>query len=631
MCGIAGVFSVCPDNAGKLSRNVVRMAEVLRHRGPDDQGFWTDCSGRLVLGHCRLAIIDLTPEGCQPMVSGSGRYVISLNGEIYNFMEIRSELEGLGVQFRGRSDTEVFLEAISQWGVTKAIDEAIGMFAFSLWDNIDNVLILARDRAGKKPLYYLRTRDCFCFASELKALRLLNRTSFSLDADSVYQYLTFGYVPSPRTIYKEISEVPAGHYMIIDRKLNVAIRRYWNISWGEKREITFREAIDETDQLLNEAVRIRLRADVPVGCFLSGGIDSGLLTAIASRQMDKPLHTFTVSFADGSFDESSLAGLVAEKYGTDHNMIKLTPRLETILPKVVRAYDQPFADSSALPSYCIAEAARKHLKVVLNGEGGDELFGGYRRHVAINFFARFRAVFDLIPDVFWQEINKVLPEPRAFRSKYAFIHRFMRGIANDPFMRYVVWSVDGFDELEKARLYRESSDSRCSSTDLLASKYNTIEYIDPLDHFMAMDFFLNMHDDMLVKMDIATMAHGLEARNPFLDQRMIESAISLPRQIRMKGANTKPILRELAKRYLPPEIVNAPKRGFEIPLIKWLQEDLFNMVRDVCLSANGILLVLFNKKYIEDLLFCKQKLDSDRWSRRVWSLFMLAMWEDQRR
>lgn len=629
MCGIAGVLSKLSANTERLSGQVKRMVQVLGHRGPDDQGIWADPTGRIILGHCRLAIIDLTPEGHQPMVSGCGRYVISLNGEIYNFLELRNELEKAKVRFRGHSDTEVLIEAISHWGVTKTLDRIVGMFAFALWDSIESKVILARDRAGKKPLYYLKDKGSIYFASELKALRALNDIDFSLDYDSIYQYLTFGYVPAPKTIFTNVSEIPAGHYMIIDSNLNIELKSYWDLTWGKKRQITFKKAVEEADHLLNEAVKIRLRADVPLGCFLSGGIDSGLLAAMASMQMDSTLKTFTVSFSEGTFDESSLANIVAKKYGTDHHVITLSPNLEDVLPKVVKAYDEPFADASAVPSYCISEEAGKHIRVVLNGEGGDELFGGYRRHVAIKLYSHFKNLFALMPEKFWSMVNESLPQPRSFRSRYAFLHRFLRGVVKDPFNRYIAWCVDGFDEIEKGSLYRSSNDGYFSSTDLLKSKYGDLEKIHPIDHFMAMDFLLNMHDDMLVKMDIATMAHGLEGRNPFLDHRIIEWAIGLPPDIRMKGANTKPILRELAKRYLPMEIVNAPKRGFEIPLISWLRKDLFHMVHDICLSPNGIVLDLFNRNYVESLLNEKTDLDPDRWSRRVWTLFMLGMWENE--
>jgi asparagine synthase (glutamine-hydrolysing) len=606
------------------------MVMAIRHRGPDDEGIWTDPEGRLVLGHCRLAIIDLTQEGHQPMTSSCGRYVISFNGEIYNYLELRHELENIGVQFHGHSDTEVLLSAVSQWGIYETLNKVIGMFAFALWDNFKVKLILSRDRAGKKPLYYLCHHNSIYFASEIKAFKTLDEVDLPTDYNSIYQYLTFGYIPAPATIYKNVSEIPAAHYMTIDQNLNLECKPYWQVEWIKKRQVTFDEAVEETDRLLNEAIKIRLRADVSVGCFLSGGIDSGLLAAMASLQMNKKLKTFTVSFKDGTFNESPLANMVSKRYETDHHEICLSPDIIDIIPKVVKSFDEPFADPSAIPSYCISGKASEYLKVVLNGEGADEIFAGYRRHWAMKYFGYFKEVFNIVPDKFWIKFSESFPQPKAFRSKYSFFHRFTRGITENPFNRYITWCTDGFNELEKANLYKETTNNGyCSSIDLLKDKYGTLENLYPLDHFRAMDFLQNMHDDMLVKMDIATMAHGLEGRNPFLDHRIVEWGTSLPAGIMMKGLNTKPILRELAKKYLPREVVIAPKRGFEIPLVMWLHKDLYSIVRETCLAANGIILELFDRNYVEKLLDKKLDLDPNRWAKRVWILFMLAMWEDQ--
>lgn len=629
MCGIAGCLERRPHPA--RDRTVVKMIQTLSHRGPDGQGFWKGFGGRVHLGHCRLSIVDLSPTGGQPMASGDGRYLIVFNGEIYNYVELRQELAEAQIQFRGTSDTEILLEGIAHWGLAETLNRLVGMFAFGLWDNVEKRLVLVRDRVGKKPLYYLTRKDSFFFASELKALNGLGQPSLTLDEDSVYQYLTFGFVPAPRTIYKEAAEVPAGHYVTICSELDLKSQAYWTLPLDQKRQITFAEALEEAEQTLRDAVKIRLRADVPVGCFLSGGIDSGLLTALASLQLTQPLKTFTVSFKEASFDESPLANLVAQRYGTEHHVMVLSPNLAEVLPKIAQAYDEPLADASIIPSYCIAQEARKLLKVVLIGDGGDELFGGYRRQLAMKWFSQMQGGLDLIPESLWRRLANLLPQPKAFRSRYAFTHRFVRGMVRDPFERYIAWCVDGFTEAEKVQLYSERGKHRRSSTRLLREKFGALLHLHPLDHFMAMDFLLNMHDDMLVKIDIATMAHGLEGRNPFLDHRLVEFAQSLPPAVRLRGFTTKPILRELAKKYLPPEVAGAPKRGFEVPLISWLRHDLFESVYDTCLAAGGIVTSLFNRTYVEDLLFERLDLDPDRWSKRVFTLFMLALWEKANR
>jgi asparagine synthase (glutamine-hydrolysing) len=631
MCGLAGSLFLEPRNPESSLREVQQMITAQQHRGPDGQGYWGTDSGRVFLGHCRLAIIDLTPAGQQPMASRDGRYVICFNGEIYNYLELKQELQEAGVQFRGHSDTEVMLEGIAHWGIDRTLSKMVGMFAFALWDGLENQLFLARDRAGKKPLYYHQSPGALFFASEHKAFKALPEAGLTYDEDSISHYLTFGYVPAPRTSYREVAEVPAGHYLEINLALQVAVKPYWRPDWAGQHRVGFAEAVDETERLLQEAVKIRLRADVPVGCFLSGGVDSGLLTAFASLQLGRPLQTFTVSFQEGAFDESPSAQLVAEQYHTNHHVIRLSPQLREVLPQIVRAHDDPLADPSIIPSYCISLEARKLLKVVLNGEGGDELFGGYRRQLAMKWFSQAQQLLALVPAAGWRKLSGLLPPPQEFRSRYAFVHRFLRGLGQDAYERYIAWTMDGFTEEEKIGLYAPGNHMGFSSVQLLRRSFEHLSHLAPFQHFLALDFLLNMHDDMLVKMDISTMAHGLEGRNPFLDHRLVEWAISLPSEVKLKGAGTKPLLRELAHRYLPREVATAPKRGFEIPLIEWLRGDLREMVHDYCLASGGIIMGLFNRAYIADLLAERFPLDPDRWSRRVFTLLVLAIWEDGNR
>jgi asparagine synthase (glutamine-hydrolysing) len=631
MCGLAGSLFPEPRDSQSSLQDVRQMIQAQKHRGPDGQGYWGADSGRVFLGHCRLAIIDLSPAGHQPMASRDGRYAICFNGEIYNYLELKQELQKDGVLFRGHSDTEVLLEGIARWGMDQTLHKMAGMFALALWDNLENRLFLARDRAGKKPLYYHQTRAALHFASEHKAFKVLPAVGLTYDEVSISHYLTFGYVPAPRTIYQEVAEVPAGHYLEVSSGLDVVVKSYWRPDWSGQRRVGFAAAVEETERLLQDAVRIRLRADVPVGCFLSGGVDSGLLTAFASLHLGRPLQTFTVSFQEGTFDESPLARLVAEKYQTEHHVIRLSPQLHEILPQVIRAQDDPLADPSIIPSYCISQEARKLLKVVLNGEGGDELFGGYRRQLAMKWFSQARHLLELVPAAGWRKLSLLLPPPREFRSRYAFVHRFLRGLGQDPYERYIAWTMDDFTEEEKARLYGPGNRISESSVQFLRQTFEGLSLLPPFQHFLALDFLLNMHDDMLVKMDISTMAHGLEGRNPFLDHRLVEWAIGLPPEVKLKGAGTKPLLRELAHRYLPQEVATAPKRGFEIPLIEWLRHDLRELVYDCCLASGGMIMGLFNRAYIEDLLAERLPLDPDRWSRRVFTLLVLAMWEETHR
>lgn len=623
MCGIAGIRLRERRPADWLRDRTVRMARTIAHRGPDHEGVWLD-NGQISLANRRLAIVDLSPEGEQPMRSADGRHVIVLNGEIYNFVELRAELESDGLQFRGHSDTEVLLAAINRWGLAPALERAVGMFALAVWDAVDSRLTLARDRAGKKPLYYAREGDAFYFASEIKALRDGAGLALSTDPEAIHHYLSLGYVPSPLTAYREIREVPAGCWMRIEPNLTTRVERYWALPEAKENPISLDEAIEETERRLTVAVTQRLRADVPVGAFLSGGIDSGLMTAIAAGRSSKPVKTFTVTFGGGWFDEGPLAAQVVERYGTDHQAIHLSPAINDLLPRVVRSYDEPFADPSAVPTYAVAEAAGRKLKVVLNGEGADELFGGYRRSVAARYASPLAGLLEGVPGV--RAVVNRLPRPGGFRTPYALAYRMLRGFGLGPMDRYLVWSSDGFTEEEKQALYRERR-KLPSTTGALEVLLARLAGRPPVDHFMAVDFVLSLGDCLLVKMDIATMAHSLEARSPYLDHRLVEWAAALPRHLLFSARTTKPLLRRLAAKYLPGEVLSAPKRGFEIPLVDWVRGELFSMIGDLCLSQSGLVSDMFDRGQVERLLFRKTGLDDERWAKRLWILLMLAQWD----
>jgi asparagine synthase (glutamine-hydrolysing) len=434
------------------------------------------------------------------------------------------------------------------------------------------------------------------------------------------------------TIYKEVREVPPGHYMIVNSSLNLNSGSYWRYPSGVpiKRSISFQDAVEKTDSLLSDAIRLRLRADVPVGVFLSGGIDSGLITAIASKVSGQQIKTFTVGFDSEAFDESLPARLVAKKYATDHSEIRLPSRLDDLLPEIVDAYDEPFADPSAVPTFAVAKAASSHIKVILNGEGADELFGGYRRHQAMKYLVNISKLVKFIPEKFWRIMVDSLPVPRKSRTRYAFFHRFSRGVSEFPFERYLSWGSDGFTEKEKSLFLGERTTAQHYTAKYLAKYFSWLETSDPVKHFMALDFSSMMVDSLLVKMDIATMAHGLEARCPFLDHRLVETVSCLPVQTLMSGRQSKPVLRELAKRYLPVELVTAPKRGFEIPLIQWMNDYLFSMTQDLCKSSNGIMSQLYDKKELDRLIEKPAWMDEERWAKRMWIIMMLALWDYQK-
>ena len=628
MCGIAGIINYNPIDGNQLYQRVRSMVQTIGHRGPDDSGIWKNEQGNVCFGHARLSIIDLSDEGKQPKASFSGNYIITFNGEIYNYIEMRKELSSAGVFFHGTSDTEVLLSAIEKWGINKAIKKANGMFALAVLDINNRKIWFARDRAGKKPLYIYKDSNQFIFSSEIKGILSVPNLKVTISQQSLNDYLSVGFVIGTDTIYKEIKEVQPGiliEFDLINRTTQEST--YWKFPTQTPLSLSKFEIQSETEKYLKDSINIRLRADVPVGVFLSGGIDSGLITAMAAQQVDYPLKTFTVGFNDGTFDETSLARQVAKRYSTEHHEIFLDPDLEDLLPKVVRAYDEPFADPSALPTFAIAKEAAKYVKVVLNGEGSDELFGGYRRALAIQMLNQLSFLTKRLPKNSYNFLLKNMPIPKRFRSTYSWLYRFLRGMCEDKYVRYINWSMDGFDEYEKKQMMLNKHYNQSIPTDqIIRKRMMSYDHLSDTSNFMAIDFLIGMADCLLPKVDIATMSHGLESRSPFLDYRLVEWVSQIDKKSLLSLMKTKPILRSLSNDYLPQAIVNAPKRGFEIPLVKWMKYDLNNMLRDVCMSQNSILFDFFEKRAILNLLDHRLPLDDERWAKRVWPLFMFALW-----
>jgi asparagine synthase (glutamine-hydrolysing) len=628
MCGIGGIW-------GHPTQERLRsMGDALRHRGPDDQSIWIKPEQGIGFAHRRLSIIDL-PTGRQPIANEDGRVVTVFNGEIYNYRELREELLARGHRLVTQSDTEVIVHLYEELGPALA-SKLRGMFAIAIWDDRQQQLVLLRDRVGKKPLYYSGTAGEFLFASEIKGILAALADPVQLDGQALVDYFTWTVIPSPRTIYREIRTLAPGEWLVVQDRRVVRRARYWRLRMSPKlairREV---EAVERVDELLRESVRLRLRADVPVGCFLSGGIDSGLVAAIAAKQHSAPLTTITVGFEDEAFDERPLARQVAERYATHHHEIVLHPAIHDDLPRIAAAYDQPFGDSSAIPSYYLAQAARPLVKSVLNGDGGDEVFAGYRRYLAARLCGRCGGDDARLPRWGCRWLNRLLPKPRTFRSRYAFLHRVVRGLAEEPWQRYLTWSVDGIGADELRRLGQVSAEEVEASPPAAIDdpdfdpRHVWERYADcgSLDRAMAMDFHLILPHDLLVKVDIASMAHGLEVRSPLLDHELIETASRFREALKLHGLRTKPLLRSLAARYLPSAIQKAPKRGLEVPLVRWLCGPLRGLVEDVVLSKTGLLTDLFDRPALERLVSGEQALDPARWSRRVWLLLMLGLWD----
>ena len=624
MCGINGIYSTI--NCTKYQSSIKRMNYVIRHRGPDDQGIWINETKNCILGHQRLSIIGLGKQGSQPMHSNNNRYTITFNGEIYNYKEIFKELKLFKKDNFSGSDTEIILQAINHWGIKDSLKKFIGMFALAIWDNLKQKLFLARDRLGKKPLYYIKNNNEIWFSSEIKTFKDNPNLSLSENHQAIYHYLTLSYVPSHTTIYKEVREVIPGSIMEIDKNLNIKNSKYWNFTNSTNNNIPNRDIIDSAEQLISNSVKVRMRADVPVGIFLSGGIDSGLITAFASRETSKKIQTFTVKSSDPNFDESKLAKKVSDLYSTEHYELNINPDLRNLIPKIALSLDEPFADASIIPSFAISEEASKHVKVVLNGEGSDELFGGYRRHQGFKFLIDFEKYFNFIPKNFWSKIHGILPKPIGHRTKYSFFYRLLKGFNANTYLRYILFSSDGFNEYEKNKYLKISSET--STQDYLKKKFVDYDSDDPLSVFFGLDILFGLSNGLLFKIDMTTMAHSLEARSPFLDHRIIDWITSIKSRNILYGKKTKPILRNLAKKYLPKEIVTAPKRGFEVPLTNWINGPLHEMVNDNCLKTNGIIRQYFDQNFITDLIEFKLPIDNDRRSKLLWTLLMLSLWKE---
>jgi asparagine synthase (glutamine-hydrolysing) len=616
MCGIVGLFSKCPiDQANRL----LMMRDAMSHRGPDDAGVWWSPDKRLGLAHRRLAIVDLSPSGHQPMEDSTGRYVIIFNGEIYNFRELREELLKAGHSFRSSSDTEVLLESYKKWG-KDCLRRLVGAFAFALYDSTSQELFLARDRAGEKPLFYKHSEDSFVFASELKALMADPAFSRQLDLEALDYYLTYGYVSGDQAILKDTYKLPPGHAMVYNMQKKFAnIGRYWELpDYLPRPDVSIEELTEELETILSGAVRRQLVADVPVGILLSGGIDSSLITAIASKVSDQPIKTFTISFpGHGSFDEGPYARLVAEYFDTDHTELVAEPASLSLLPDLAKQFDEPLADHSIVPTSMLAGLVRKSITVGLGGDGGDELFGGYPHY---NFLQQIDRLRKYIPsDV--RKIASLVASyalPVGTKGRNHFIG--LQGSAASSISAINVY----FDKVSRRKLL--SPLYRSGFTPSVSPELKKVAQVDnSLTMFQSAtrtDFNTTMVDDYLVKLDRASMLHSLELRTPFLDHNLIEFAFGrVPDNLRATLNERKILLRKLAKRLLPPALDIKRKQGFSLPLAAWFKGEWGTFITDVLMEADpGI----FDKRVITRLI------RGQRWglanTNRLFALTMFELW-----
>jgi asparagine synthase (glutamine-hydrolysing) len=627
MCGIAGVLTTGRSSPAELEARLWRMAAMLRHRGPDDEGVWTD--GRAGLANTRLSIIDLSPAGHQPMASADGDVWIAHNGEIYNFRDIRRELEALGYRFRSRSDTEVVVNGWHAWG-PRIFVRLRGMFALALWDRRARRLVLARDRLGEKPLFWAATPSGLVFGSEIKALLTWPDLPRRPDLAAIDRYLSLQYVPAPDTAFAAVKKLPAAHYLSVcvtaDGGVGEAeLARYWRLPTAPSRapRRPSGELHDELRTLIEEAVRLRLVADVPLGAFLSGGIDSSTVVAMMAGAGGGRVKTFSVGFAAKEYDETRYARMVAERYATEHEEFVVEPDAVAVLPRLVWHYGEPFADPSAIPTYYVAELARKKVAVALTGDGGDECFFGYSRYRAM----RYLAWLDRWPR--WGRIGLeralgLVPPAIAQRFRLPPIREALRAPGDRPARRYAPM-IAFFGDDDREAGYGEAMRERLghSPFDLMAPYFTAAGEI--VAGANRADIHTYLPDDLMVKVDVATMAHGLEARAPLLDHVLVEWAAGVPAEVQLAGGVTKALLRSTMAPALPHAVLTRPKRGFGIPLDRWFRADLKSLAYDTLLSRSAAERGLFRPDYVHRLLdeHCGfRRLNHTR----LWALLVLELW-----
>jgi len=562
MCGIAGALAL-RDGARVDRERLCRMAGLMSHRGPDGEGFWAEPQGRVAFAHRRLSVIDIV-GGRQPMCSDDGRIALVFNGEIYNYRELRQVLSDQGVRFHTASDTEVLLRLYERYG-SEAVHYLRGMFAFAVWDGTRDELVLARDRVGKKPLYYTLDDDGCYFASTLGALRDTDPQARRVSLAAVDAFLTLGYVPAPQSIWDGINKLPAGTMMRVSSSGSRSVR-YWALEQALKPFAgRFDEAVDQLEDLLTTAVTMRLRSDVPLGLFLSGGIDSSLVTAIAARHCGGDVSTFSIGFPEAAFDESGYAERIAQHLGTRHRTFIGRPEMLDVLPVLVRHFGEPFGDDAALAVWMLARETRQHVTVVLTGDGGDEGFAGYDSYRTARRLKRLRRVAPTM----------ALRLGAAVHSERPWVKRIRRGLRtlalDEPERFAALRTFVGPDEagtLYAGDLLRERRDSGNAVATWLAQLYRSGNGT-ALRRMRLVDLSTSNADWLMPKVDVATMAHGLEARSPLLDQEVLEFALGLPDQWLLDGNSGKPLLKALLRRFVPAELFQRPKQGFSVPLRVW--------------------------------------------------------------
>jgi asparagine synthase (glutamine-hydrolysing) len=620
MCGIVGI--VRNDGKPVDEELLARMNNAIRHRGPDDDGFYVN--GSVGLGMRRLAIIDLK-GGAQPIHNHDRSSWIVFNGEIYNYLELREKLEKLGHTFYTNSDTEAIVHAYDQFG-TDCPNHLRGMFAFAIWNERSQELFLARDRVGKKPLLYAQVNGQLIFGSEFSALLLHPDVSRDIQPEALDYYLSFMCIPAPLTAYRAIRKLEPGHWLRW-RQGEIELKRYWQPDFTKKVDLSEEEAGERTVEILRDAVRVRLMSEVPLGAFLSGGIDSSAVVALMSQESSERVKTFSIGFDEQDFSELHHARRIAEHVGAEHHEFIVRPDALEVLPTLVEHYGEPYADSSAVPTYYVAKETRKHVTVALNGDGGDESFAGYERYIAMGLTEKYRRVPSFLRESVIKETVNLIPSSPLKRSRVKSAKRLLDAVALPRVDRYARW-VSVFNEQTKQPLYSDhfrEQTQEADATGILAEWFKRANGIGVVDAMLLTDQMTYLPNDLLVKVDIATMAVSLEARSPFLDHHVIEFAASLPQNLKLRRLTSKYLLKKVLRKLLPSENLKRRKMGFGVPVGHWFRGKMQPFLREVLLSEKALRRGLFQPEAVKQLIELHVRGERD-YSQQLWTLLMLELW-----
>ena len=621
MCGIVGIVN---SNSRIISREILaRMNNCIIHRGPDEDGFYVNKNVGLAMR--RLSIIDLK-GGQQPIFNRDQTKAIVFNGEIYNFQELREDLKKRGHQFYTNCDTEVIIQLYDEFGAD-CVDYLRGMFAFAIWDERDKSLFIARDRVGKKPLLYShQPNGDLIFGSEFTALLAHPDISREVDTEAIHHYLSYLCVPAPLTAFRQIRKLAPGHWMRW-KNGEIETKRYWLPDFSKKIEISETEAVEETLRILREATKMRMIAEVPLGAFLSGGVDSSTVVALMAETSAQPVKTFSIGFEEEDFSELKYAKRVAEHIGAEHHEFVVRPNALEILPVLVEHYGEPYADSSAIATYYVARETRKHVTVALNGDGGDESFAGYERYFAMRLAEKYHKIPAVLRKTLIETAVNLFPTSETKRSRARDLKRFVKAASLPRVERYFRW-VSAIDRQSKGNLYTEdfrNSVENYDSADFLKMWFDKSNGGGIVDATMFTDQQTYLPNDLLVKVDIASMANSLEARSPFLDHKVIEFAASLPENIKLRGAETKYLLKKAASKIVPPEVLYRKKMGFGVPLTHWFRGELKDFVRGVLLSEKSLNRGIIKPEMLEK--YVSEHINAERdYTHQIWTLLMLELW-----